>query len=748
MSAFDKPSRQASKRKVSDSLTENEHGKKSNLESIGDLADNFAFLAPNELCPHAIGLFFCLTNKQLINLSFSNLYRRSLVHDWISLLARERRNLKRNINSIEKCFILNRLIHECTKNPTEFVQHSANLYAELTMRMTSTIIPFPTAEHLYNEIRAYRYLLYQQRLFYINQNENRHSYTFLSLQQAISKLCSQLIDSYEIDHKQTQIEQWNQLKELLQHSFVIIAEPSTSECVAAVKYEKMNNTYTARLTSRIICLLDANIIHTHFVLSSMGVTLYPLDRQIDNEGERQVALEWKTKQIFDANGYSKLFYYAELQTIKLTKPDGRSNRPLYKSTLCQLQFQLNISMNNSDFQENLTLLSRPFGVCSHAQYFPEYVAKVIIYEIEQRPQNMNHLITPDIMTDSICDYHTRITGIKPKVHTKQFIFQQCQVLYEERKNTTNIKSSDVYENILSKLISQIEFYVDHPVLSIMYHDNLFLGIYNSIVDQLLNGSREQLHILLRFDTLAEHQSTQQASVRYIVHNGELIKAAFHSKAFIDDMCRMICESITEKAKRSRILSTISDRNFYDFSTYFNKELYRLSSVAPPTKETYKPLIPVLWSTMRSTDDEQLTKTEASVISSTSSSTNEDESSRSSTTTSDQTSSFDEASATIHSSTNLNQKINLETNKLIHFLLDKLPEMFLNVETMTTSSNANTKVTSSNTTKDIIEQRKLFLSNLLHNYLQSISHIQASTQMKDKTNDSKSYTFYCSSSTNT
>jgi len=33
------------------------------------------------------------------------------------------------------------------------------------------------------------------------------------------------------------------------------------------------------------------------------------------------------------------------------------------------------------------------------------------------------------------------------------------------------------------------------------------------------GTREQLHILLRFDTLAKHQSSQQASVRYIVHDG-------------------------------------------------------------------------------------------------------------------------------------------------------------------------------------------------------------------------------------
>jgi hypothetical protein len=43
-------------------------------------------------------------------------------------------------------------------------------------------------------------------------------------------------------------------------------------------------------------------------------------------------------------------------------------------------------MKNYDIEEDLTFLSRPFGLCSHAQYFPEYVAKVLIHEIEQIPQ--------------------------------------------------------------------------------------------------------------------------------------------------------------------------------------------------------------------------------------------------------------------------------------------------------------------------------------------------------------------------
>ncbi|CAF3490473.1 unnamed protein product [Rotaria sordida] len=261
-------------------------------------------------------------------------------------------------------------------------------------------------------------------------------------------------------------------------------------------------------------------------------------------------------------------------------------------------------IKNLNIEEDLTFHSRPFGLCSHAQYFPEYVAKAIIYEIEQIPQINDHVIQPNIVTDFICRYHTRIAGIEPKLHTRHFILQQLQSVYEDKKNRINITSIGIYEEILAKIISQIDFFVDHPFLSMMYHDNLFLGICNSTIDKEMNGTRDELQILLRFNSLAEHQSTQSASVRYIVHNGQLTRASFHTKAFVDEMCRMICESNSEKAKTCRLISDILNRSFHDFSLYFDNELFRLSTVAPPTKEGYKPLIPVLWSTMRPTNDER------------------------------------------------------------------------------------------------------------------------------------------------
>ena len=51
---------------------------------------------------------------------------------------------------------------------------------------------------------------------------------------------------------------------------MIVDEPSIPECVAATKYEKLGNTYTIKLNSRILCLLDVDTIEKHFTLSNIG----------------------------------------------------------------------------------------------------------------------------------------------------------------------------------------------------------------------------------------------------------------------------------------------------------------------------------------------------------------------------------------------------------------------------------------------------------------------------------------------
>ena len=84
------------------------------------------------------------------------------------------------------------------------------------------------------------------------------------------------------------------------------------------------------------------------------------------------------------------------------------------------------------------------------------------------------------------------------------------------------------------------------------------------------------------------------------------------KTFANEICRFICESISDQIKQSSILSTIYPRFFTDFRWYFGKffptkapaslrnldeELYRLNRMAPPTGDVYDPVLPVLWMTL-------------------------------------------------------------------------------------------------------------------------------------------------------
>lgn len=50
--------------------------------------------------------------------------------------------------------------------------------------------------------------------------------------------------------------------------------------------------------------------------------------------------------------------------------------------------------------------------------------------------------------------------------------------------------------------------------------------------------------------------------------GELTRATFHGKAFIDEMTQMIHESNCDRAKQIRLLFQTPDHSFFDFSLYF------------------------------------------------------------------------------------------------------------------------------------------------------------------------------------
>jgi hypothetical protein len=45
-------------------------------------------------------------------------------------------------------------------------------------------------------------------------------------------------------------------------------------------------------------------------------------------------------------------------------------------------------VKNPEYEENIQLTTQPFGICSHAQYFPKFVAQIFIYEMKKILNNV------------------------------------------------------------------------------------------------------------------------------------------------------------------------------------------------------------------------------------------------------------------------------------------------------------------------------------------------------------------------
>jgi hypothetical protein len=179
----------------------------------------------------------------------------------------------------------------------------------------------------------------------------------------------------------------NDTIDLFSSSFIIVAQPTGTEDTAVTQYTKTSSGHSARLNCRIICLLDPVLLKDYIKLSDIGrmitewnsyhrnilfiiiviffsvVTLYPLDRTMNDNVEEQPALVWQTRTIRSAEGVPISMYYAELHTIQLEKFDATCKRLLLNSTLCQLEFRLKIQVDN-----NIILCSISLNI-NHCEFF-------------------------------------------------------------------------------------------------------------------------------------------------------------------------------------------------------------------------------------------------------------------------------------------------------------------------------------------------------------------------------------------
>jgi len=127
-----------------------------------------------------------------------------------------------------------------------------------------------------------------------------------------------------------------------------------------------------------------------------GVTLCSLNRSVNNLTLEQTPIVWQTQQVTSADSGPISVPYAEVHNLILDNLYSRRTNTTPDLNLYELIFRTRIvvfdpcNQKNPMFESNIQLTSQPFGICSHSKYFPNIVAKVVYYEIEQISKTVSY----------------------------------------------------------------------------------------------------------------------------------------------------------------------------------------------------------------------------------------------------------------------------------------------------------------------------------------------------------------------
>ncbi|CAF3993338.1 unnamed protein product [Rotaria sordida] len=508
-----------------------------------------------------------LISSRIINSSFSNLYQRSCEIGWKELFIEERSKLKLDEKSKPKRFMFNRLIYACSKNTDNFEQQAQTLNEEIKRQMSNKIlseqdydINFPIIDYVYAEVETWRQMQRERRLFYKKYNA---LHSLLTLQRLMTDHFLNLFHSLTYEPNFLKSGGRDAFRELFHYSLIIVAQPSGTDYVI----------------------------------------LYPKNRNRDPDGDVQSSLQWKIRTIINSEQEEQTFFYVELNEnspIKLTKMNS-NQKPLYNNGLCQLEFRTKFKIIGYDIEEILTLNSQLFGLCSHAKYYPTFLAKVFIDEIEQWYKNIILETHINILIGYICKFHKRISGVEIEPHTQQFIEEELQEVFNLFLKSASpmdapvmIFSFEIYQNILKKLFTQIKFLSNHPFLSMI----LFHGICSDKIDKKLNNYTQQIpQMIMRFEQFKNEGKTEHPNIIFVFYHGTLRKSRTTHEYFIDDISRCLCKAANNDRNQLQVFNDDKTIPFNYFRWYHDNDLNRDNLIQTDDEIIYYPLPTLLQGTM-------------------------------------------------------------------------------------------------------------------------------------------------------
>ncbi|CAF1048516.1 unnamed protein product [Adineta ricciae] len=509
-----------------------------------------------------------LLSGRVMHHSFWNLFEKSDENERRQLLIDERSRLKLDDKAKPKRFVINRLIHAYAENNNHMNQQISQLIESIQNQLSDTIPCEPmfyTPSQLYGTVQAWRQIQCRRRLFF---EECVQPCNLLTLQRLMTDQFLNVMHSFQQNSHsfQEQI-----LLELFQHSLLIVVQPCGTDCIAATKYEKEANNFVAKLKTRILCLLDPIRTQEYLTLSNTEMTLQREGDEAD--GDLQAALVYKTRTIMTKENTERIFGYYELketECLKLTKLND-NGKPSFNKMLCKLRFQtvFRVKINEIFYAYPVIYTSKLFGLCSHAKYYPKYLAKVFLNEVEEMHRHINPTFHANILKEYIAKFYKRVTGVDIKLHTLSFLVDQMHRFYElcEKRAASPtapvlIVSLNIYEDFMANLFSQIRFLDNQPCLALMYHDNLCRGITSEIYDKELEKTEStSTKILIRFENFTLQDPKNYPDFIVVKFDDTLSTSRISFEYLLNDICRY-CDEITDNS-----LQIFAEDQLLPFSTF-------------------------------------------------------------------------------------------------------------------------------------------------------------------------------------
>ncbi|CAF1016863.1 unnamed protein product [Adineta steineri] len=281
---------------------------------------------------------------------------------------------------------------------------------------------------------------------------------------------------------------------LLNNSFFIIQQPTPS---IATHTPLKENGITAMLNCKIICLLDRSdrTITVHNIIPKVCF-IKPLNRTEESDRVyQQSPIEWRSYSIITTSKTRMNFSLAEFSEIVLKEPSNipddqkSSTRKTihYAQCIYRIDFYIEITVRfphlSLPYRTVIVVSSSPFGLVTNTSQATDLFAEVFIKELQmlnQPPQlhtsNNTNIPLPlstnltfNELIDSIERYFIYKTGIYPKEWVMTSIRQNLDAVYNNNQSSTDKQ----FYNLLAKILAQIDFMCEHPVLILFHEDGLF-----------------------------------------------------------------------------------------------------------------------------------------------------------------------------------------------------------------------------------------------------------------------------------